>query len=87
MPRDLEHRKATFRRLKALYSASIVAFAAAVILLTVRPVTWVTGTTAILLFCSATVFNMFFWRCPVCGHHLENRVPKKVCPRCHKVLR
>jgi rubrerythrin len=86
MTQDLERRKATFRKLKALYAASIVAFATAVILITVQPMTWVRGTTALLLFCSAMVFNIVFWRCPVCGHHLENRVPKKVCPRCHKVL-
>ena len=43
MTQDLECRKATFRKLKALYAGSIVALAA-VILLTVQPMTWVRGT-------------------------------------------
>jgi len=84
-------RKKAFRRLQILHIASLAGLVSAILLLVSdgsSPAFWSPrNVLAITLAAVSGLCLVRFWRCPACGHYLENKWPKKECPSCHRVLR
>lgn len=87
---SLAERKTRFRILRRLCVAAVVSMLFALILLGFsRPRSWRSPrfVVAIVLGGAGLIFLVRYWRCPACGHNLENNWPTKNCPWCHLVIR
>ena len=89
---ELASRKSAFRRLQIIHGLSLVGILAAILLFGTNAYHdesfWtVRNIGSLLLAAVSMICAVRFWRCPACGHSLENKWPKKECPFCRKVLR